>query len=459
VRRASLLALALVAGCYAADPAGPPRDGAPGLGDAYYPRLGNSGYDVEHYRLELDIDPERGTLFGTARIEARALHGLSSLYLDLWELEVDDVRVGGEAADFERSEGKLHVVPRTPLRGGDPFEVEVVYGGRPSARPDPSVPKGLGGVGWWNHQDEVYVLSEPSGASTVFPANDHLLDKATFEVSVRAPRAWTVASNGTLQRVEQSYRSWEWHFSAREPMATFLFTVAVGRFDVVDEVGPDGLILRHYFPEGSDPEQYTEFAATSEMLAFFEERFGPYPFEAYGGIASNLPVGAALETQTIPVYGAKAVDEQVIAHELAHQWFGNHVTATQWRDIWLHEGFAEYGAWLWGEAQHGRGWLELHVERASIVARRAELGPPAEPLPDDLFGLSTYLRGPLVLHALREEVGDEVFFRILREWSRSHGGGNARIEDFVEIASRVAMRDLGPLLEAWLYADELPARG
>ena len=198
----------------------------------------------------------------------------------------------------------------------------------------------------------VYVLSQCTGASGWFPCNDHPLDKATFSYEITVDKPWVVAANGLL--VEEldlgSARTYVWR--ASDPMATYLATVNIAEFDVILEEGPHGMPLRTYHPTDVTEEELAAFERTPEMLEYFEGLFGPYPFECYGAVISYESIGGALETQTLPVY-SRGMSEDVVAHELAHQWFGNHVSPATWQDIWLNEGFATYAEDLWLE--FGRG--------------------------------------------------------------------------------------------------------
>ena len=190
------------------------------------------------------------------------------------------------------------------------------------------------------------------------------------------------------------------------------------------------------------------------MLEYFSDTFGEYPFEAFGAIVIDTEF-LALETQTRPVYGANMLSggfgEIVVAHELAHHWFGNLVTPATWEDLWLNEGFATYSEWLWYAHRYDsdafdRFWDEMWTD---------EMGPPGKPLPESPFAW-VYDRGALVVHALREEVGDEDFFAILREFLSRHGGGNASTADFIEVAEDVSGKELDELFDAWLYSETPP---
>ena len=201
-------------------------------------------------------------------------------------------------------------------------------------------------------------------------------------------------------------------------------------------------------------------AVAVEVADFLAERFGPYPFDAYGGIVvADERIRYALETQTRPVYGpgffgAGRPNAAVVAHELAHQWFGDSVSVARWSDIWLNEGFATYAEWLWDEHDGGRTVARtFEIEYAATDWSR----PSVNPGRPGMFGDAVYKRGALAVHALRRTVGDDIFFRILRGWAAERRDGTATTADFVAYAERVAGRPLRSFLDAWLVGSTAPA--
>ena len=431
-----------------------PRPGAAEIGDPYYPGIGNGGYDVQHYELALHLELPAGSIRGTCELRCRALHDLSSFNLDLFGLAVESVTVDGAPAGFEREGRELVVRPRLPIASGTEVLVRVAYAGVPELCPDRSVGF-LPGVGWWQRESGVYVMSQVAGAATWFPCNDHPRDKATFGLTVSVPEPFVAASNGRLvsETAAEGRRTFVWR--AEDPLATYLACLAVARFDVVESEGPRGLPLRLYHPTDATEEELAPFARTAEMLAAFEERFGPYPFESCGAVLSYEELGGALETQTLPTYSRHA-DEATIAHELAHQWFGNCVSVDTWRDIWLSEGFASYAEWLWREHEGGHEELERAARRSYRYLRRRRVGAPYDPGVEHLFSGRTYGRGAFVLHMLRRELGDETFFGALRSWVERFHDASADTRAFVEHCEARAGRELDAFFDAWLYGEVLP---
>lgn len=456
VATATLLAGAAVA----APSSGAGTVGSEGAGDPYFPRAGNGGIDVVRYDLRLDYDPPSsprrlvGRLDGVAVITLRTTQRLTRFDLDLRGLRAERVRVDGRLARFSHGRGELRIRPARTLPAGEVVEVRIAYGGRTGR------PRDLGGAlyGWVTTADGAMVASQPDGSSTWFPVSDHPTDKARFRFRVRVPEGLVAVANGLPvdRTTRRGHTAWSWH--AADPMAPYLATVTVGNFRldryrdrstgvlVVDAVDRD-------LPRSAA----AGLAATGDMLDFFERRFGPYPFAAYGAIVDDDDLGYALETQTRSLFSG-AAEEEVVAHELAHQWLGNHVSVERWADIWLNEGWATYATWLWAEHAHGRP-----ARRAYDAVRAIPASDPfwhtvlADPGPRGLFDAPVYDRGAATLHALRTRLGDRDFLRLARLWVWRHGGGNAGTADFQALAEEVSGTDLSGFFDAWVRTPRKPA--
>lgn len=426
--------------------------GARGVGDPYFPDAGNGGYDVDHYALDLTWDPARQHLDGVTTVSAVAAEALASFSLDLIGLDVSAVEVDGDPARWERlDDHELVVTPARAVPEAATFRTVVSYDGTPAPIPgaEPIDP------GFRTDGREVYVASEPDGAATFFPSNDHPSDKATYEIRVTVPDALDVAANGLLRETisDGGAGTETWVFEAPDPMATYLVQVVVANLRFQELTGPAGLPIRNAYDGDLGNDVSAAFERQGEMIDFFDNLFGPYPFATYGAVVVDEGLGFALETQTLSLFGRNALAEPIVAHELAHQWFGDHVSLGSWRDIWLNEGFATYAQWLWAE-HRGDGTVD---EIAVASARTPGLDvPPADPGPDQLFRATVYVRGALTLHVLRHELGDEVFFELLRTWVARYGGESATSADFETLAEEVAGRDLSVLFDTWLHASRFP---
>lgn len=439
-----------------------PRPGAADLGDPLTPGAGNGGYDVDRYEIDLDVTGEIPQ--ATTTVTAIATQDLSRYQLDLAGFEVTGVMVGDDPATFTRDGDELIVTPPDPIPDGTRFTTAVDYRGEPGLVADPTAP---GRIGWLRGSSGSFVVAEPTGAKAIFPSSDHPSDKATFSISVRAPRGVTVAANGTAAPPEDDGEAVVWRFDSGDPMATYLLQIAIGDYEVATSEGPSGVTIRHVIARDAPPGTMATLASTARQLTWFESLFGPYPFEIYGALVADAPPVFALETQTLSIFpkawfegedGSPTMLDATLAHELAHQWFGNAVTPARWSDIWLNEGFATYAQWLWAD-HAGLRSMDAQVADALRAAPgwRRKYGPIASPKPgEELFNIGVYDGAALVLVALRRTVGDDVFFSILRTWATEFDNRSVTTEDFVRLSSRLAGTDLTSFFDAWLYRVEMP---
>ncbi|MFD3542113.1 M1 family metallopeptidase [Streptomyces sp. NPDC058662] len=451
--------LALTTACTAGTVQG--RPGASGLRDPYFPKAGNGGYQVDHYALDLAYDPADGTLRGTAVITARAEQGLSSFNLDLSGLDVEGVTVQGAKARYNRTGSELTVRPAEDLRKGELFRTEVDYSGRPRVFEDPDGSR----EGWITHPGGAVGVGEPIGSMAWFPGNHHPSDKAAYDITLTVPDGYEAVSNGELRSRTQrgdGNTAFVWH--APEPMASYLATAAVGTYEVTTGRTASGVRLYTAVAPGEAARSTGALARLPEVLEWGSGRFGPYPFGAAGAIV--LPGGTleyALETQTRPLFPG-APEESLVVHELAHQWFGNSVSPRSWKDMWLNEGFATYAEWLWAEEHGGNtaqesfdAFLEGDTETEPAAGSDWDAFPPAAPPgPEHISGNPVYFRGAMVLHRIRQEVGDEKFFALLRGWASEHRHGNASTADFTAYAAKSTGHDLGKVWDTWLYGERRP---
>ena len=431
--------------------------GAPGVGDPYYPGLGNGGFDAKHYTLDLSWLADEGVLEGVATMEATATQDLSRLNLDLSGLDVRSVTVEGEEAEWARYGRELVITPATDIAEGAEFTTVITYAGKPAPISEGT---DVFELGWQTDGREAFVVSEPSGAQTFFPVSDHPTDKATYTIRVTAPEDQTVAANGLLVgENDTGHGTRSWTYEATDPMASYLVQVAIGDYELVDAGKVGDVTVRHAFHRSLGDEAAVTAEKTAEMIGLLDDIYGPYPFEAYGVVAVDEPLGFALETQTLTIIGSDVAGagrpaDQILLHELAHQWVGDAVSPATWQDIWLNEGSATYAEWLWLERTGQRS----AAESARDLEGEPELdSPPGDPGSEELFGPSVYLRGGMTLQALRERIGDEAFFALLPRWIEEHRGSTASTEDFIALAEEISGQQLDDLFDAWLYDTEMPS--
>lgn len=422
--------------------------------DPYVPYRGDSGYRVRHYDLDLEYRVSNNRLSGKARITAVSTGRLERFGLDLAGLRVSRVSVDGHRpARYTHRQDKLEIRPATALPAGTEFHVEVHYGGNPGP-----VDSEWGDVGWEELTEGVLVAGQPCGAATWFPCNDHPADKATYRIAISTESAYHVVANGRLVSRRTRASRTHWVFEQTAPMATYLATVQIGRYGEL-AIASAPVSIRAALPPTLVRGFRSDFGRQQDMMKLFVRLFGPYPFGSYTVVVTEDPLEIPLEAQGISVFGANHVDgrrgaERLVAHELAHQWFGNSVTPASWRDIWLNEGFACYAEWLWSE--NSGGWsAQRQVETA--YSRLAGLPMNlviSDPGPRDMFDDRLYKRGAITLHAIRLELGDNGFFELLHAWTTGYRHGSVTGAHFADLANSYA--DVSTVLAAWLDSPRLP---
>ena len=437
--------------------------GSTGLGDSLYPGFGNGGYDVTHYLLDFTIhDVATSDLTAIVTIEAIATQDLGSFNLDFVGFDINSLMVNGAEADYSRKGQELIVSPLKPLVDGDMFTVVVQYNGSPEEMQSVALPVQ---TGWVTVDGGSFVLSEPDGSASFYPVNDHPLDKATYTFRVTVPKPFEVAANGLLIETTDKGDATTFVFDSPSLMASYLATINIDEFDIETMSSDNGIPIRNYYSTGLSEKVRAPFARQGEMIDYFSGLFGPYPFEVYGALVMDAEFGSALENQTLSIFGIDMVDvddvegtELTVAHELAHQWFGDSVSVADWRDIWLNEGFATYAEVLWVEHAEGPEARDEYVEYlySDMVEYGDVVGAPGNPPANDLFNASVYEWGGLTLHALRLEVGDEAFFKILKTYHNRYKNSNATTEDFVSVAEEISGMELGEFFNNWLYSGSLP---
>ncbi len=444
--------------------------GGAGVGDPVFPNLGNGGYDVADYLLDLRYDAASKLVDGVTTIRARTTQSLDRFNLDAAGLDVAAVTVAAVPATFALEGEELVVTPAARLGKGRNFTVVVTYRVDPRRIPPPA-------GGFVATADGFATAPQPAGAHTVFPGNDHPSDKARFTVRVTAPPGLLgVASGGLVAQDRRADGSTTSTYRTRDPMSTQLLQVSVGRYLVVDRGDHGGTRLRDVVPTLRAATSLPALNLTPGQLEWIEARLGPIPQEAYGILVADTDDPKAfdftgLETQTLtvykPAYLLQAEDKigSHMMHELAHSWFGNSVGPADWSALWLNEGHADLYGLMY---RYERGWPDaagnttLEARMRTTYAKgdiwRAEAGPVARPTAQTLFHAQRYAGGVLVLYALRQRVGAAAFDAIERAFLARYRHGVASTEDFIDTATEVS-GDAGvrAFLMGWLYGAITPA--
>ena len=475
--------------------------GAKSLGDPIFPQIGNGGYDVGHYAVDLDYDPATNRFGAGTRttITARATQDLSRFSLDFQrDLEIDSVTVDGAAAarvaraaarprlsnnPEVTQPAKLTITPAAGIANGDQFEVVVAYHGRP----EPIVDTDTSLEGWVRacsapgRCDGSFTVNEPIGAQSWYPSNNHPSDKATFELRTTAPNAYTAIGAGRrISRIDNGDGTATTTWVEERPMAPYLATGTVGLFDVTtatmtDQTGGATIPIFTAIDSAGSPERKDEVGKTASRIPatvnFLSRKFGPYPFETVGLVADWVPsVGYVLENQTKPHFagnkGGPLAGPSVLAHELAHQWMGDSISPNDWSAIWFNEGWATFAEVLYDHRVDGAEQTPRQFFRAvhASAAKRWRVAPARlDGRPAMLFnGFVVYARPGAMIEGLREIVGNQRFYAFARHLGDRYGYGNIGRRQFVREAKQASglrgrkLKRLGSYLRQWLLWEKRP---
>ncbi|NKQ29216.1 M1 family metallopeptidase [Streptomyces galbus] len=427
--------------------------------DPYFPANGDARYRVHRYELTLDYRPGPNRLGGSARINAIAGRApLTEFQLNLADFRIGRVRVDGRPAHYAHRGGRLRVRPAKPVRPGAAFTVEVQWSGNPRPVNSP-----WGGLGWEELGDGALVASQPVGAPSWYPCNDRPADKASYLISVTTPSAYSVVTGGRLLTRTTKASTTTWVYEQAAPTSSYLVGLAIGRYQTVllGDPGPGGVPQHAHIPAQLLADVSRDFARQPAMMELFQELFGPYPFDEYAVVVTEEDLDVPVEAQGLSLFGANHVDgargsERLVAHELAHQWFGNSVSVADWRHIWLNEGLAKYAEWLWAERSGGRPARQPAAAAYRLLSSSPQDLRLADPGRKAMFDDRLYERGGLAVHALRRALGDDAFFRMLRGWTSLHRGGAVTTQTFAAHVARFAPEPVEELFDAWVYGTALP---
>lgn len=431
----TLVTILFMAGCASAPQAN--TIGSDGLGDPSYPQLGNGGYDAQHYNIDLVVDIENQSLSSVVTIEAQTTQDLSAFNLDFQGMEISSVKINSTPAEFSRQEGELTIVPNSLLLEGETFTISITYSGKVD-KDNIGIP-----IGWVEYVGMVSAVD----AKLWYPNNEGLSDRATYTQRITAPNPYQILGVGQLKETIQNETSatfiWETH------IPTLTAPLFIGEFASETTEGPGGLPISYYFLANREFNQWDEavLSAVSEMIKFFEGVYGPFPYESLSIIYTTQFYAEGVAWPGYIVIHNRS--ENLLAHEIAHEWFEQSIAPASSQDLWLDEGFATYAEILWHE------YLEKPIE-----SKITEMQTYASKFTGSLVGGEAwgiiYDRGALTLHALRLQVGDEIFFQILQTFTERYSHGSASSEDFIVVAEEISGQDLTKFFDSWLYSEEVP---
>ncbi len=426
----------------------------------YYP--GDNSIDVTYYKLDLNISYSPQQISGYVQIDGKSTqNNLQSFFLDLQDaLTADSVVSEDGQLSFTHALNRLNITFPTAIDSGSAFSIKVYYHGVPGS-------SGFGSFEFSSHSGHpiIWTLSEPYGASDWFPCKDTPADKVdSSDVIVTADEIFYTISNGTLvSDVNNGDGTRTIHWKNHHPIAQYLISLAMTNYQEYQNTFTyDGqtIPVRHFnYPENLDNSRRSLLDKTVNMLQYYSDTYSIYPYmdEKYGHAEFGWIGG--MEHQTITSIGSYG--ETIIAHELAHQWFGDKVTCADWHHIWLNEGFATYSEALWLGHAYGQGSYTDRINQYMTYAKYATGSIYVQNINDvwEIFDYyRSYAKAAVVLHMLRGILGDEDFFETLRTYVNKPGLAYnvATTEDFQAVAEEVSGKDLGYFFSEWIYGENYP---
>src|SRR3954471_12949494 len=477
--RVSLLVAIFAAFTAAPAVANGPSPGAPGVGDRLFPTLGNGGYDVQHYDVDLryaTASPKQ-SMDGTVTILARATQALSRFDLDFGGASVGGVSVDGADAKFRRDGDELVITPRRAIDNGALFVVTVAHYVAVPTAPDNN---DFATEAFFYHPSGSATAGQPNFTHLFLPSNDHPSDKATFDIRFDVPASLTAVANGVPVAHWTDHGRAHSVYVQRQPMATELIQLAVGHYDITTPDARSNVFIRDVTAQPLTAKFKQLPHVTPSQIYWMSPRAAGYPVDVYGSLVIDQDIGFALETQTLELidsswyddYGQGVWDDTLL-HELSHMWFGDSVSPKTWSDLWLNEGHASWYEFLYA-AEDGsleddtegypddNGYANFDDLMKAVYAHgdewRASDGPVALPTSEDtLFNNQRYHGGALVLYALRQKIGAVAFQRIERAFVERFKDQSVSTSDYIALAAQVSARpDVAPFLRDWLYGTRTP---
>ena len=383
----------------------------------------------------------------------------TALRIDLVGLRAKKVRVNGELhRALKQTPVALTLKFPATLAEDARLAIEIEYAGSPGPRRSH-----WGQIGWEELDEGALVAAQPTGAPTWFPCNDRIANRARYDITFTTDAEFFVAMTGVPGPVTSRGGSRTWSFASDVPTASYLVAAHVGpyaEFPLEIPLLSGARVGRLVTPPKLSADMLRAFAPMGAMVQEFERWFGAYPQEDLTVVVVGEELEIPLESQGLMTFGdnhAAPSEQRLLAHELAHQWFGNSVAIASWRDIWLNEGFCCFSEWIWSEASGGQTIAEFAQEHHDHLARLPQDLSLADPGAADMFDDRIYKRGALLLEALRRTLGDSQFRKLLHAWATRNVHQQVGTAEFIALANSYAATPLDALFwQAWLFDVKLP---
>jgi aminopeptidase N len=418
--------------------------------------------DIRHYNFQLELNDSTDVISGIATIQLLFKKDLTTFELDLVNKDskgsgmiVSEVFLNGKSLQFDHQQDKLTISLPVMSHVGDVKTFVISYKG---------IPRDGLIIGKNKYGDRTFFGDNwPDRAHHWLPTVDHPSDKASVDFIVTAPTAYDVIGNGI--KIEESYvnaRQRLTHWREEIDIPTKVMVIAAARFAIHLEGNVSGTPVESWVFPQNRLDGFHDYSGAVNILEYFHNHIGPYPYKKLANVQSTIRFGGMENASSIFYFensvNGKANQEGLIAHEIAHQWFGNSASETDWHHVWLSEGFASYFSLLYTEFAHGQLMMDslLQVDRTYVIDFYKTMPQPIvyKELPKNLMKIlnsNSYKKGSWVLHMLRNEIGDDAFWRGIRKYYRTYQNSNAQTSDFIEIMEETSGQDLNTFFNQWLF--------
>ena len=413
------------------------------------------GFDILSYDITMEIDEVNDYISGAVIAVVEAEETITEIIYELEAMTVINVQLNGSTANYTY-DGSLITIQLGTMNPGEQFTTIVEYSGNPI----------WNGLGMLFSNSNVFTISDPNASRYWWPCYDHPWDKAITHLHITVRDDWLAACNGLRTSIVDNNDGTMTHnWEGSNPMATYLVSIVAQNYvELIDSF--EDIPIQNFVSPSMVPNATEDFSNLPFMMETFSNLYGDYPFEKYGNAVTNFATYGAMEHQTMTTLGSYLITgnhtyETIIAHELAHMWYGDCLTCLTWKDIWLSEGFATYSEALYMEAWQGFEAMVDYVY-TSIQQYYLSWGGSSphtvyDPPPNAYFTPATYEKPAAVLHMLRLKTGDDIFFQIMQEYFTEYHNGNVITDDFKEVCENISGLDLDQFFLQWIYQPGLPS--
>src|SRR5438876_1190915 len=423
-------------------------------------------YDLQHSKIALRFDLDQKRVLGEVTHSLSILRGGSTkVFFDSVGLTIQSVTLNRAAIKFETSADKLIVPLPAAAKAGDKFEIVIRYEGKPAKGmyfilPDKDYPE---------RPRQIWTQGESEDTRYYLPTYDYPNDRLTTETVLTVPASWITVSNGKLMNVSEAGKGLKtWHWKDSVPSSTYLITVVAGEFDEITDTW-HGIPVTYYAPKGRGDRLPLNYGRTPAMMELFSKKFGvDYPWEKYAQVMVDDFVAGGMENSSATTNNSNSLvhpklapeyftgEDDLISHELGHQWFGDLVTCKDWGNVWLNEGFATYYDALYDGHKNGRDALlyDMYQSAKGIVSQLNQTNAVVRRnynTPEDQFGFTAYPKGSWLLHMLRHQLGEELYRRCIKTYLERHKFQNVITEDLNRVIEELSGRSFDQFFDQWAY--------